>query len=140
MVMEMTTVKMTPIVKEWYDYLAEGKIMGLRCKDCGSIEFPPTPVCKKCSSTDLEWDEVATGGTLLSVSYSPVGIPGYTQDPALTGYARMDEGMYFATVIDGVSAEDQDALLERMRTEDVRVEMTIVPIDEKYFFPHFVLK
>lgn len=138
--MAMTSAKMTPIVKEWYDYLAEGKIMGLRCKDCGYIEFPPTPVCKKCSSTDLEWDEVAPGGDLLSLSFSPVGIPGYTQDPALTGYARMDEGMLFATVIDGVGVDDQDALIERMRHETVRVEMVVVPIDDTHYFPHFVIK
>lgn len=133
-------MKMEPIVKEWYDYLKEGKIRGLRCKKCGAIEFPPTPVCKKCSSMDMEWDEVGKEGVLLSLSFSPVGIAGYTQEPTVTGYARMDEGMYFSAPIEGMKESDQDKLMERMKKEEVRVEMVVVPISEQYNFPHFRLK
>ena len=133
-------MKMTPIVKEWYDYLSEGKIMGLRCKACGHAEFPPTPVCKCCSGMDMEWSEVDREGRLLSLSFSPIGIPGYTQNPVYTGYARMNEGMYYAAPIIGMTPADQDPLIERMKKEDVTVEMVVTKIDETHSFPYFQLK
>ena len=133
-------MKMTPIVKEWYDYLSEGKIMGLRCTKCGHAEFPPTPVCKCCSGMDMEWSEVDREGTLLSMSLSPTGIPGYTQEPTYTAYARMNEGMYYAAPIIGFTKADYDPLIERLKSEVIKVEMVVTKIDETHSFPYFELK
>ena len=57
---------MEPIVKKWYDGLNEGKLLGLKCKRCGTVEFPPFPVCNTCSCTDLEWIEISGEGMMDS--------------------------------------------------------------------------
>lgn len=44
-----------PIVKTFYDALEEGKILARRCGRCGTVLYPPMPVCPECSSTDTQW-------------------------------------------------------------------------------------
>ena len=44
----MQLEKMEPIVKKFYEGLAEGKFYGRRCLECGAIEFPPHLACNAC--------------------------------------------------------------------------------------------
>ena len=39
---------MEPIVKRFYEGVAEGKYWGRKCKECGAIEFPPHIGCNTC--------------------------------------------------------------------------------------------
>ena len=41
---------MEPIVKKFYDGVAEGKYYGRKCKECGAIEFPPHLGCNTCGN------------------------------------------------------------------------------------------
>ena len=72
------TVSFTAIskVNDFIDYLAQGKVMGTRCKKCGTLHFPPRADCAECFSSDVEWFEVTGAGKLVSFSklmYGPVG-------------------------------------------------------------------
>lgn len=55
-------------VKQWYDYLEQGKIMAVRCKECGSYEFPPVYCCRECSGTDMEWVEISGDARVLDIA------------------------------------------------------------------------
>jgi uncharacterized OB-fold protein len=75
------TVSFTSIskVNDFIDYLAQGKVMGTRCKRCGTMHFPPVADCAECLSSDVEWFEVTGTGKLVSFSkltYGPVGFEG----------------------------------------------------------------
>jgi len=75
------TVSFTSIskVNDFIDYLAQGKVMGTRCKTCGTMHFPPVADCAECLSSDVEWFEVTGTGKLVSfskLSYGPVGFEG----------------------------------------------------------------
>lgn len=62
-------VKIEPVVKKFYDSLDEGKILSLKCKRCGSSEYPPVTVCSNCSGTDLEWAEISGDAKLLEFGW-----------------------------------------------------------------------
>jgi uncharacterized OB-fold protein len=75
------TVSFTAIskVNDFIGYLAQGKVMGTRCKRCGTMHFPPVADCAECLSSDVEWFEVTGLGKLISfskLSYGPVGFEG----------------------------------------------------------------
>jgi len=89
------TVSFTAITKvnDFVDYLAQGKVMGTRCKPCGTIHFPPVADCAECLSSDVEWFEVTGTGKLVSFSklmYGPVGF----EDDLPYSIALLDYGDY----------------------------------------------
>jgi uncharacterized OB-fold protein len=89
------TVSFTSIskVNDFVDYLGQGKVMGTRCKKCGTMHFPPVADCAECLSSDVEWFEVAGTGSLISFSklmYGPVGF----EDDLPYSIALLDYGEY----------------------------------------------
>ncbi|HBF43921.1 MAG TPA: DNA-binding protein [Desulfobacteraceae bacterium] len=72
------TVSFTSIskVNDFVDYLEQGKIMATKCKECGTVFFPPRADCYQCLKSDMEWVDVTGSGKLVSYSkleYGPVG-------------------------------------------------------------------
>ena len=57
---------MEPIVKRFYDGVAEGKYWGRRCKECGAIEFPPHLACNTCGYHETEWTTLSGKAQLRS--------------------------------------------------------------------------
>lgn len=45
---------------------AEGRFALQRCAECSSVQYPPRDACCTCLSTDLAWEDMPTGGTLLA--------------------------------------------------------------------------
>jgi uncharacterized OB-fold protein len=111
-------IRMEPYVKNWYDYLDAGKIMGLRCKRCGAYEFPPVPICNSCSSTDLEWVEMSGSGSMLSITTILMVDPPFASfGPRVCGHVHMAEGPDFISWIEGVGLEQQFELYDRLPIE-----------------------
>jgi uncharacterized OB-fold protein len=111
----MKVVKMQPYVKKWYDFLDEGKFMGLRCNRCGSYEFPPVPVCSKCSGTDLSWVEMSGEGELVSftVSLYPDAIF-EAFAPYIYGNVVLREGPTYAAMVLGADVAHPAELYEKL--------------------------
>jgi uncharacterized OB-fold protein len=89
------TVSFTSIskVNDFIDYLAQGKVMGTKCKKCGTVHFPPVADCAECLSSDVDWFEVTGTGELVSFSklmYGPVGF----EDDLPYSIALLDYGDY----------------------------------------------
>jgi uncharacterized OB-fold protein len=115
------TVSFTAITKvnDFVDYLAQGKVMGTRCKPCGTIHFPPVADCAECLSSDVEWFEVKGTGKLVSFSklmYGPVGF----EDDLPYSIALLDYGDYkvFGR-IDKSIPDDELSVGMPMQTEPV---------------------
>ena len=132
--MESSMIEMKPYLKLWYDYLKQGKLMGLRCKDCGRIEFPPVPICRECSCTDLEWFEMSGEGTVVAVSDTPTGIAPYNDDPVICVLVELKEGMKIASFLVGVEEDDIDIVETKL---PLRVRAKIVPMNENVYWPAF---
>lgn len=45
---------------------ADGNLRMQRCQDCGKFQHPPTPVCYRCLSRTLAFEEVSGFGTIYS--------------------------------------------------------------------------
>ena len=127
---------MQAIIKKWYDYLQDGKIMGLKCQECGDIQFPPVPVCKECSGYEMEWVEMSCEGELYTINLNAMGIYPYNNTPSVSGYIKLKEGMFFVAILDGVSPADQEDLIKRIQNGPVKVQLFVKGLNEKYVYPH----
>jgi uncharacterized OB-fold protein len=103
------TVSFTSIskVNDFITYLEQGKVMGTRCKTCGTVHFPPVADCAQCLSSDVEWFEISGPGKLVSwsrLTYAPVGF----EDDLPYSIALLDYGDYkvFGRIAKDVPDED----------------------------------
>ncbi|MFJ8019455.1 Zn-ribbon domain-containing OB-fold protein [Streptomyces sp. NPDC096311] len=111
----MRKLKMQPYVKMWYEFFAEGKIMGLACNRCGAYEFPPVPVCNACSGTGLDWVEMSGEGELTSFKVALHPDQRFVSAwPYVSGNVILKEGPVYGGMVLGVGPEDVEDLYERL--------------------------
>jgi hypothetical protein len=121
---------MTKTVK-FVDLLAEGKIEGTVCKDCGAKYFPPRADCAKCFSKNMEWFEMPKKGkleTFTTAQYAPFGFEG---DPPYTmGVVNFGGGLkLFARLQKGLPSEevkvDMDVTIRPLKYDDGQISFEI---------------
>ena len=81
-------------VAPFVDYLFQGKVMGTKCKKCGAKFFPPRADCPYCLTSEMDWFEVASIGSLLTfttVTYGPLGFE--ADAPYVVGIVEFQEGV-----------------------------------------------
>ena len=126
---------MEAITKKWYDYLEEGKLMGLKCKRCGTVHFPPYPICRECSGMEMEWTEIE--GTAMAEQIVLVSAPDQwfaEYAPYYFVYAITAEGSAFDSMLLGLECEP-DEVLEKIRGKlPFKVKMEIQKRDG-YSYP-----
>lgn len=130
----MLKEQMEPIVKKFYDGVAEGRYLGRKCPKCGAIEFPPHLMCNECGYHETEWVELSGHGKLLSFV-----LPGIQNDkPYLKaqgkygyGAVQMDEGPIYTFAVYGVTKKNRAELTERLRAgETIGVHPKVVEREE----------
>jgi uncharacterized OB-fold protein len=86
-----------PEAKPYWDAANEGRLLLMRCDDCGEPYFHPRPFCPFCISNNTVWVEAAGTGTIYTFTHmarAPV-----FQVPAMIA---LDEGpIMMSAVIDG---------------------------------------
>jgi uncharacterized OB-fold protein len=89
------TVSFTSVTKvnDFIDYLEQGKVMGTKCKECGSVFFPPRADCFRCLSSTTEWFEIAGLGKLVTYSQLKFAPAGFENDLPYS-IAVLDYGDY----------------------------------------------
>jgi len=113
---------MEPIISKFYDYLSQGKIMGMKCKDCGAVTFPPKTACTYCHSRNIEWAELSGEGKLLYASTSLLPAKRFVEySPYVYGLVQLKEGPFFTTLISGVEPKPEalKALFEKLPVDVV---------------------
>lgn len=102
-------MKLEPIVKTFYDALAEGRLVGRKCKECGSIEFPPHPACNTCGYRETEWTELSGKGEVVDFVL-PGAMGARPSLDAMGKYAygtvHLAEGPTFKCVIFGIGPDN----------------------------------
>ena len=89
-------------------FLNEEKLMGSRCKKCGTLSVPPRSICIKCYANEMEWVEIKGKGKLAAFTCISVGPPfmiaeGYDRKrPYCSGVVQLDEGVRIVARIEGV--------------------------------------
>jgi len=93
---------------KFVDLLAEGKVEGTVCKDCGSKFFPPRADCAKCFSKSMDWFEMPKEGrleTFTTAYYAPFGFE--ADPPYAMGVVDFGGGLkLFARMAKDIKPED----------------------------------
>ena len=110
-------MKIEKVVSKFYEGLAEHRILGRRCKECGAIEFPPRYACNTCGYHETEWVELSGKGMLHSIILpatlnadpwnSKIG-------PYCYGLVELEEGVSFNITVFGVTRKSAKVLREKL--------------------------
>jgi len=96
------------IIKQYYDALGQGKLVGKKCGQCKRITFPPTTACNSCGGYELSEVELTGKGKLLFLSHgmAPPPNPRFNDlAPYAYGHIRLEEDVYLQAIITGVSID-----------------------------------
>lgn len=118
-----------PVIRSYYEGLAEGKLIATRCQTCEGYTFPPATTCEYCAGTELELVELSGLGKLV---YATPGAalppnPRLSGDSAryLYGHVLLDEGLTVQAIVNGVKSDTQ-ALWELYKRGPVKVKADII--------------
>ena len=126
---------MEPYLKKWYDSQKEGKLLGVRCRKCGNVEFPPVPVCNKCGALEeMDWFEMSGKGKVTSFSFSPFGIASFHNNPVTTVWVEMEEGPTIMSWSDDFPEGDPQ---EQLKMLPMSCVAEIRQLDQYVWFPVF---
>ncbi len=93
---------------KFVDLLAEGKVEGTVCKQCGAKFFPPRSDCASCFSKDMDWFAVPAKGTLETFTIAYYAPFGFEKDcPYTMGVVDFGQGLkLFARLAGDLKPED----------------------------------
>jgi uncharacterized OB-fold protein len=97
-------------------FLSEDKLMGSRCKQCQALYVPPRPICVKCRSDELTWEEMTGNGKLAAFTCISIGpsfmiAEGYNrQNPYCSGVVELNEGPRVDARIEGVDPKNPEKI------------------------------
>jgi uncharacterized OB-fold protein len=116
---------------KFVEFLAEGKVEGTVCKDCGAKYFPPRADCAKCFSNQIDWFEVPKKGkleTFTTAYYAPFG---FEADPPYTmGVVDFGSGLkLFARLAKDIKPEEvkvgMDVTIRPLKYDDDQLSFEI---------------
>ena len=113
-------------------HLADHKLMGARCEDCGALYLPPRPMCKACFGKQMTWVEMSGVGKLsafTAIHIAPTAMieAGYGRNnPYLAGIIQLEEGRdFFDPLLD--IAPEQHAAIGGQAARDQHVDVAELP-------------
>ena len=101
-------------IQNYLEYINSKKLMGSKCKKCGTFDVPPRKLCIKCNSTDMEWVEMSGKGKIAAFSCIGVGTTfmvskGYSmKKPYCFSVIQLDEGPMISGQLVGVDETKPD--------------------------------
>jgi uncharacterized OB-fold protein len=117
----VTFASQTRLVK-FIDYLQDGKICGTKCKECGSLQFPPRAHCTRCLATSIEWKELSGDCTLITFTKVEAAPAAFTeQAPYLLGLAELAEGPKVFAGIDRRLSEESITIGMKLRLKTLKL-------------------
>jgi uncharacterized OB-fold protein len=103
-------------IQNYLEFIANKKLMGSKCKDCGELYVPIRKLCTKCNSTNLEWVEMSGKGKLAAFTCITVGTPyfiekGYDRKkPYCFSVIKLNEGPMVSAQLVGVDETKPDTI------------------------------
>lgn len=97
-------------------FLAEEKLMASRCKGCGALFLPPRPLCIKCYSREMTWEEMRGKGklatfTVIAIAPTLMVEEGHGRDnPHCVGIVELEEGVSISARILGVDTQNPEKI------------------------------
>jgi uncharacterized OB-fold protein len=129
---------------EFYQHLAQHKLVGSRNITSGKLYVPPRPMCPESKTTDMELVEVSGKGKLVAFSVitiapTPMIEAGYNRNnPYCAGVVELEEGPKVSAQILGVDVSKPQsikigtpvkvAFVERGEGEKQRTYLAFEPV------------
>jgi uncharacterized OB-fold protein len=86
-----------PDMRPFWAATRDGRLTAPRCRACGRLRWPPTPVCGACLSEDTDWVDVSSHGTIWSYAvYHRAFHPGFRAEvPYVVAVVEVPDGPHF---------------------------------------------
>jgi uncharacterized OB-fold protein len=103
-------------IQNYLEYIQNKKLMGSKCKDCGTLYAPVRKLCTKCNSLNMEWVEMSGKGELAAFTCITVGTPyfiekGYDRNkPYCFSVIKLEEGPMVSAQLVGVNESEPDTI------------------------------
>jgi uncharacterized protein len=107
----------------FYEFLKQGRLMGMRCRACGQLSAEPRPMCPACHSKEVEWQEFSGKGqlstfTCISIVPESMAKKSYGRNnPYCSGIITLAEGPRISALILGVDASNPQNIRTGMELE-----------------------
>ena len=101
--------KQIPIEEGLFTQPDGGKpqLIGNRCRACGLVTFPKTPVCPKCMEKGTMEDALLEGrGKLDSYCIVNAALPGFKM-PSIQAYINLEDGPRIWSLVTGCEPSDE---------------------------------
>ena len=108
---------------EFFRALADDKLIGARCEDCGVLTVPQRAICPKCFGISMEIEETSGKGKL--VAYTVIYIP----PTEMKNYGYGIKNPYCSAVIelnDGGKVCGQLVGFDLTKPEDIKIGTSLV--------------
>ncbi|MFB0559437.1 MAG: Zn-ribbon domain-containing OB-fold protein [Dehalococcoidales bacterium] len=79
--------------KDYNEALKRGKLLGLKCRQCGAVTVSPAIACRRCASPDMDIVELKGSGRIQTFTTVNVAAEGReTEVPYIIVMVELDEG------------------------------------------------
>ncbi|MBA7634882.1 hypothetical protein ES703_42480 [subsurface metagenome] len=117
--------------KEYSEALKQNKLLGLKCKSCGTVTVPPKMVCRSCASPELEVLELKGAGRIQTFTTCNVAAEGRESEvPYIVLLVELDEGPWVMGNLIGIDPEK--VTMETLMGKRVSMAKTRVFPGDKY--------
>lgn len=92
----------------FWDYCKQHELRVQKCKSCGELHYPPSPICPHCLSMDLEWAKLSGKGEVYSfIVVRRRYHPGFAPDiPYTVAIIETEESIRMLSNVVGCKPED----------------------------------
>lgn len=87
-------------VRYWRETRFRSRLVGVRCRGCGKVFYPPRKICRICRSKDMSEEKLPERGKVISftvVRTSPKGFENF--EPYVVGLIRLENGVQILSQI-----------------------------------------
>ena len=127
----MSEAKKDFTIQSYLEFLQNRKLMGSKCKDCGTLYVPVRKLCTKCNTANMEWVEMSGEGELVAFTSITVGTPYFIQKgydrtkPYCFSIIKLKEGPMVSAQLVGVDESKPNTIKIGMPVKVKFLEMEI---------------
>ena len=113
--------------KDYNEALKQDKLLGLKCKQCGTVTVPPKIACGECGSTNMDIVELSGNGeiqTFTTVFVPPGGRE--AEIPYIIVLVQLDEGPW---IMGNLTSIDTDKATMDIIGKKVKMGHAVFPGD-----------
>ncbi len=94
------------IFKDYNEALLQNKLLGLKCRACGTITVPPKIACRHCTGSELEVVELKGSGKIRTFTTVNVASEGRENEvPYTIVMVELDEGPWLMGNLEGIDPQ-----------------------------------